>query len=252
MSDIVNIIGILGGSYAGKEAVTTGISLLKELYGPSFKEKGEMRADEFRLRRVENSVKIMAETQRLLKESGLDPQGIPLKTMEPLLNSSSLEEDEDLQLKWSNLMANILTKDISMSLQQNTIDILSKISNEEVKLIDHIYSLHEEKLQKYLIDYPNNVKAQFNCDWYSYKVSDFYTHRELKLDSLKIGLCLSNLVAFGLIRWEIEVKVESAEAPNTYSGETKVDIDLMVVDDDYIKITKLGVGFVELCKFKNE
>lgn len=161
-----------------------------------------------------------------------------------------MEEDEDLQLKWSHLIANIVTKDLSMSLQQNAIDILSKISNEEAKLIDHIHNLFTERKTTYIEEQEKKGRkpGTVTVDYFNFKVGDF-SHALTMLAS-KVDLGVANLIAFGLIRWEIEVEVESATASNTYSERNNVDVYLDVSDNNYIRLTKLGLDFMEICKFE--
>eukprot|EP01012_Entosiphon_sulcatum_P061481 TRINITY_DN87077_c0_g1_i1.p1 TRINITY_DN87077_c0_g1~~TRINITY_DN87077_c0_g1_i1.p1 ORF type:complete len:128 (-),score=0.20 TRINITY_DN87077_c0_g1_i1:135-494(-) len=119
-------------------------------------------------------------------------------------------------------------------------------------MIDYIYSLYHKDLKEFLENNPYKLESKFSCDWYAYKLEDMGFAHHFNIPAKKIGLCISNLISFGLIRWAIDVDIDNPEVPNSYSGETKININVQVIDDEYIKITKLGVGFVELCKFKTE
>ena len=53
--------------------------------------------------------------------------------MAPLVEYASYEEDENLQDLWAKLIENILSLPASVILQQTAIEVLNKVSNEEVK-----------------------------------------------------------------------------------------------------------------------
>jgi hypothetical protein len=44
--------------------------------------------------------------QEMLEDAGLQPGPVPLKTLVPLLQYASLEDDKSLQERWANLLAN--------------------------------------------------------------------------------------------------------------------------------------------------
>jgi len=206
-------------------------------------------------KKAQNFSVIITNALKKVRDTGKEPKVLPSKVLEPLINEASREDDPDIQMMWSNLLANVLTEDQSLSLQRNAIEILGRMSNAEAKLLNSIYQKHLEKRAEYYKD-PFALGTRlpsiqdFNPDYYSYRVSDFYRTTNYIAERTKTSGMLSNLIANGLIRWEIEVKVNSAEAPINHSGKADVDIDLEVVDDEYIKITKFGVDFVELCRFE--
>ena len=174
--------------------------LIKGLFGKAFEETGEMIADQVRLRRFKNQIKIFEKAQSYLKESNLDPKKMSLKVLAPLLKFSSLEEDEDLQERWSKLIKNVLSKPLSTVLQQNSIEILNKISNEEALLLDSIYSQYIDSrtemakrinAMKSLYISPGRTPESFSVDGFSFKISDIIKQSKVEIVEIQI----SNLVA---------------------------------------------------------
>lgn len=232
--------------------------LIKGLFGKAFSEAGELITDNVRYRRAKNQVKIFEKAEKFLKDRGVNNRiKMDLKALAPLLQYCSLEENDDLQDKWAKLIANILSRPTSMVLQQNAIGILNKISNEEVVLLDHIYKTLQKKRIKSLESYNqrdiSNSKprtmSDFRIDNYSFKISDLCT--ELKCGLEEIEIQISNLVALGTLKYELEVDVLSA-TKNEGLNNDEVDIDLDVTDYEKVRITKLGFVFVELCTLKEE
>jgi hypothetical protein len=63
--------------------------------------------DFMRTRRLRAVVKTIGKTQKLLEEAGLEARSIPLKTLSPLLEGASYEDesDDDMIQMWANLLA---------------------------------------------------------------------------------------------------------------------------------------------------
>lgn len=79
--------------------------------GSATHEVSEMLADKVRLRRYKSQLKILKEAQQATADAGLPASAVPLKTLAPLLEHGSLEEedDEDMVTRWANLLANAAT-----------------------------------------------------------------------------------------------------------------------------------------------
>ena len=86
----------------------------------------------------------------ILKEKKIDPKKVSLKVLSPLIEFSSLEEEELLQDKWANLITHILNSDTDIVFQQNCIAILNKISSTEANLVDNLYAdLQKKRIERY-------------------------------------------------------------------------------------------------------
>jgi hypothetical protein len=230
--------------------------LLKALFGKTFEETGDIIADQVRLRRFKNQITIFEKAQKYLKDKSIDPQKVNLKVLAPLVEFASYEEDENLQELWAKLIKNILSRPTSVVLQQNAIEVLNRVSNEEVIILNHIF----EKLKIKRKERADNLQGQtqlwdgktmknpedFRIDWFSFRVKDI--SKELKINEDELETLISNLVALGTLKYETEVDISSAEKSSEDPSDTSLDIDLDVSDYDRIRITKLGYVFIVLCQ----
>jgi AraC-like DNA-binding protein len=239
-----------------KAAADKTEGLLKGLFGKAFEETGEMIADQVRLRRFKNQITIFEKAQKYLKDKNINLQKVNLKVLAPLVEFASYEEDENLQELWAKLIKNILSRPTSVVLQQNAIEVLNKVSNEEVKILDYIFDKlnidRKERADK-LRGKPQvwggktmKEPHDFRIDWFSFKMIDIST--ELKINEDELETQISNLVALGTLKYETEVDISSAEKSSEDPSDTSLDINLDVSDYDRIRITKLGYVFVELCR----
>lgn len=226
---------------------------LKKLFGKALDETGEMIADQVRLRRFKNQIKIFEKAKKYLKgKKEADYEKINLKVLAPLIEYSSYEEDEKLQDKWAKLIKNILIQPTSTLCQQNAIQILNKISNEEVLFLENLY----EKVQferKEIVSKQNKSFTELGLKKYkninhvpvesfSYRLADL--SKELQITISKLIYMCSNLKTLGILKDEIEVKLFNIETvPNKkhvpFAGE---------IIENKIKLTNFGFNFIELCK----
>lgn len=230
-------------------------SLIKVLFGKAFEETGEIIAEQVRLRRFKNQVAILEKAQNYLKEKNVEGIKINLKVLAPLLEFASYEEDEDLQNLWSKLIENILSRPTSLLLQQNSVEILNKVSNEEVKILNHIYSklnvLRQKRADKKnstprLIEHEKRSKPEdFRIDWFTFNIDEISKELAIFRDDLETQI--SNLVALGTLKYETEVEVTTAEKSSDDPSDVDLDIELNVSDYTSVRITKLGFVFIELC-----
>ncbi|MGE6355321.1 hypothetical protein ACQKCJ_15745 [Flavobacterium sp. NPDC079362] len=110
--------------------------LFSTLFGEGFKEIGGIFGDTMRVKRLENQIKILDKLVKLWKKNGLKPHQINLKTLVPLLEKSSLEE-EDLKTKWANLITNIASSK-GNGMEPKLVNTLSSLSSFEAKILDYL------------------------------------------------------------------------------------------------------------------
>lgn len=244
---------IVKGLNIPQQLLEKGEAAFKAVLGPSVKEFSGMLADNFRARRFKNQVKILSKAQEFLKERKIDPKEVELKILAPLVEYSSLEEDELLQEKWAKLITNIVTIDGKILLKQNCIDILKRLSNGDAKFIDYIY---EDFLSKRMERYKRAQESEYvlsdrkledyPLSWFSFNLNKLAEN--LKRTRAEIELIVSNLVALGLVKWQPEVYINNAEKSDIDPNDTSLDVDVDVYDDESISLTNLGYEFVLMCK----
>lgn len=94
-------------------------------------------SDQVKLWRWNNQINIIKKVQNKIKKSGLSKNQIPLKVLVPIIENSSLEQDENMQEKWANMLANAATRSVEVS--PNYAAILNELSPVEVSILDKIY-----------------------------------------------------------------------------------------------------------------
>lgn len=105
---------------------------------PDFvRQGGGILSDNVRFWRFKNKIDIIKKTQKVIEDSGLQKEQVPLKILIPLIESSSLEEDETMQQRWANLLANAATGFIGI--KANYVEILKELSPLEASILDKIY-----------------------------------------------------------------------------------------------------------------
>lgn len=122
-----------------EKGVETIKGFLERIGGGTVDELGLMWQDNMKLRRFNNQIRILGKAQKTIAASGINIKQISLKSLVPLLEYSSLEEDETLQEKWSNLWVSFVDKE---SKYESTIFpfILNQLSSNEVKELDALYN----------------------------------------------------------------------------------------------------------------
>ena len=149
--------------------IEKGLELIKDfvekLLGPTIDEVGLLMSDKIKYFRFKHQVKILSKAKESVKDKGIDIKEIPTKILVPLLENSSLEENEEMQNKWAFMIGNLA--DSKQNLQNQVFPyLLSHISlnefeklsefvqQERAYLEDHIKLL--EQFQKILRDEDDN------------------------------------------------------------------------------------------------
>jgi len=145
-------------------ALEKGIDLIstfiEKLAGSSLEEAGLLFGDKIRVRRLTNQIKIFSQAKKIAEDNNISIKQINLKTLVPLLEFSSLEEDETLQLKWSNLIVNFSDKN---QIYESSIFpfILNQLSsNEAIKLenIKNVIEISSKKIELTDIEISNVIR----------------------------------------------------------------------------------------------
>lgn len=180
---------------------------LGKLLGASVEEYGLMLADNVKLRRFKNQLNMVNKAQKIVEESGINIKQISIKQLVPLLEYSSLEEDESLQDKWANMLVNFI--DRNKKLESSIFPfILSQLSSAEIEVIDVLYNTRN--------------------------VSGVLLLRQ-NIDSVT----KSNLIRLGIA----QIVVETTISPKRSIREIRNSFGV----NGKIKITSLGVLFYEIC-----
>ncbi|MEX0810756.1 MAG: Abi-alpha family protein [Chitinophagales bacterium] len=231
---------------------------MSKLLGPSITEFGELFADNVRYRRLKNQVKIFNKSRELLDKNGLEPRELNLKTLVPLIEKSSVEEDENLQDKWANLIANIATTPES-GIEPRLINTLSSLSSLEAKILDFIhedfYINRQLKLAR-LLDSKNFKFTEGDINVSDILISFDAVKAEFELSEEFTKIYVDNLESLGLLRYEepqidIEDGSTSADFDNDKVDPTvdlNLDLSANYMSSDDFHLTVFGNYFIKQCK----
>jgi len=253
---------IIEGLNLPKQILDKTEKFMTALFGPSAKEMSELFADKIRYRRLKNQIEIFNKTIELLDKNNIEVRELNLKTLVPLIEKSSLEDKVLLQNKWANLLANIASSP-ETGLEPKLVKTLSNLSALEAQVLDYCFErfklereriFEESKKDKWLhYETINDVKLDrviIKIDW----VRDNF-----KLNVSFSKICIDNLSALGLIRYEQpEIEIETGRSKSVLKKDEEngeyVDLDLDVSanysQSDDFNFSNYGLYFIEQCKSK--
>lgn len=242
--------------------VEKGFELAKEFLGkvisPTLEEVGLLISDNIKFLRFKNQVKILLKAKDYVEKNNISLKEIPIKILVPLLERASLEDEEKLQDKWSNMIVNMVDSESNF---QNQIfpHILSQLSLAEYEALQKIL----QKENELAIKHEELASIQvLNDDKYHFTLKI----RKLKDEIDKIeqdGFYLSveeyevaNIARLGLIR-QLPPKIiieEFQTGGDESDGIGKWhQIDAEYDPDNYgFRITDLGKKFISSCELNEK
>jgi hypothetical protein len=131
-----------------KAALSQAREFLSRLLSPSVDEIGELLADEVRSFRFKNQIKILVKARNLLEKSNIGPSKVPVKTLAPLLEGGSLEEEESILDCWANLLANAANPAHEKSFDNAYIEVLKQLSPAQVLILDKLHGYYHKELER--------------------------------------------------------------------------------------------------------
>ena len=231
---------IAGITVLGKPAAELVKDFVGRVFGPTADAVGTAVADpfvQFNKRRALRSEHILLESAKLLAERGHEPKAVPDAILLPLLNHSSLVDDEHLQRLWAQLLASAASEDSASKVRPAFPQILSEMTYEEAHLFKHIWEHGKE----------SNAMS-FHVDEIVSSYGSFY---DSTLQSWEYYLMFDNLCRLRLIELHPQI---SGRAVSDAMGalqrgydatEARITIEPGV--DDRLFLTVMGEEFMEAC-----
>jgi len=144
-----------------------GVDIAKDfvdkLIIPSVEETGLLLKDQISFWRFKNQIKTLVKAKEICAKNNISPKQISLKLLCPILEYSSLEEDDFLTDKWAILLSNLV--DSEQNIQNHVFPyILSQISTKEFKILENVFDEKDNRLSKIREDlnhyYQNREKIE--------------------------------------------------------------------------------------------
>lgn len=193
---------------------------------------GEMIGDRFRIWRYKQAINLLLDVKKYHVRKGIKVREIPVKTLLPILENASLEEDEALKNKWTALLINATDESNSFDLHNVCTEILRQLSAIEVKVLDKIY----DELKEVNFDIFDSKVAV-------YILKDVYKQQGKEYDSSaeeQEKIIVSNLIRLGLIEYTPD-KGKMLHKPMGAFLKVRTL-------KEWISLTDLGRRFVKECK----
>ena len=209
----------------GKELVGQAFGFINDIVRPPAKELGGLFADRIKLFRLNNQFKMLKRAAEIHEQIGLQKQIIPLKLLAEILDNCAWEEDEELQKKWSVLLANSATRGEDKSQYSIFSEILRQMSPAQAKCLEVMYCEEKYSARKKMRSLP------------SYQYSGYLQNR-LKVSKSEYQIIIDNLIRLNLVHQKIE------------TGTILANGESLIIERNYeeVSLTNLGQVFIRKCR----
>jgi Abortive infection alpha/Protein of unknown function (DUF2806) len=114
--------------------------LVNKLAGPLAEEVGMMLGDKVRVYRVKNWIKTVEKTERLLRVAKLPANAVPPRLFLPIMEASSIEDNETLQDMWAGLLT-AASQDTD-AVSPSFVETLKQLTPDEARHLQEMYENH--------------------------------------------------------------------------------------------------------------
>jgi hypothetical protein len=195
---------------------------LSSIFGEGFENIGGTFSDWTNYFRYKNMLKLQDKVLSIHRQRHIEGKTIPIppRYALPLLDSATLEDDDNIQDKWAGLIANSTDPNKNFQFQKIFIQILTSIEPLDAAILDLLHSSEKNENQK-----RNSEDIA----------------KTLDQDKHYVIISVSNLFRLGCIidNW---VNVYDSEIPKNYQG---FRVNSPISD---FRLSQLGKSLMEACK----
>lgn len=198
--------------------------------------------DRLHFMRWERQLRLVERAREILNKRKIEGhiRIIPPKLALPIIENASLEENDELQDLWANLLASALDPKFEGTLRAAFIDIIKQLEVIDVHILNFIYKSYQNGLTNFLkLNNSSPSPTIFRVDRHSIA-------GELRIDPTIYENSIDNLIRLRCIASYVESK--------TIESESRQYINLTFynkVTHDYgyesVCMTSFGVSFVDVC-----
>ncbi len=132
-------------STALEKGIDVAKSFVDKIISPSAEELGLLIKDRVSLWRFNNQIKILNKAKAQCEKNNISIKSISPKLLCPYLENASLEDDDNLQDKWANLLVNMV--DSQQNIQNHVFPyILSQLSKDEFVFLEAILQQKKQRI----------------------------------------------------------------------------------------------------------
>lgn len=195
-----------------------------KLFGPTAEEGGQLIGEQLRFWRFKNGVRIAEQAQKILESKGIEPKAVPAKILIPLLENASLEEDENLQIKWVSLLAEAAS---GHEIHPSFPKILSELGSADAKILEFLFHNHQQEEER-RFSTTKDITISAGLPGMCEQMFEDY----LKIEYQAIRISLGNLIRLNLC------------TPKDYIVEGEFDPNPKL--NNRFFLSSLGIAFMEV------
>lgn len=227
----------------GKETVKQASSFIMQIIGEPLKELSGVGVDTIRAFRFRKQIELLNKTEALCKEKGVTISRIPLSSLYPLLETASVEEDENMIERWAVLLANAV-KGSKATYTKSFTTILQSLSSIHVKMLDILFNAVHGETWKL----PAYESGEVICSLVDIEESEYM---ELVDDLVRLNVIERYPYATTegpVIRALAPRETESLSySPGPFFRSDETD-SIHIHRYRYVSLTSLGYSFVKSCR----
>ncbi len=205
-----------------EESAKIAEKFLGKLISPALEEGGGILSDTMKFWRFKNQINLVLKAQAFLTSRGIDPVRILPKTLIPILEHGSLEEDSEMQDRWAALLAHAADPILGQQVRPSYPEILKQLSPIEARILEAFYDSMK--------DVPIDDREKHGM--IKARVLDVFS-----LSDEEYKVIVDSLVRLGICQW-----------PTSLGGVTIGDSPMILRSYDFISLSPLGSDFIKACK----
>src|SRR5882724_6035158 len=121
----------------GVDAVAKLGTFVDNVFGNAIKNGLGLVGDKLAYYRLERAIELQHKVEQRLKAKGIDAKRyVPVSFGLPILEKATVEENDDLQKLWANLLTNALDPKYTGNITRNFVSILSDIEPSDARILD--------------------------------------------------------------------------------------------------------------------
>lgn len=204
--------------------------LLTKLVGPSFEEIGLTLRDKIRMFRGNRQIRFLEEFRKKCSAAEIEPKAVKISLLCDIFERASLEDDDELQDLWANLLANAADSREQVLVKTAFPEILKQISKEEALYLLELLEV-AQKTEMFVL---NARSSEF--------IQNEPEHKP-KLDAISYD----NLKRLGLIELNTETIPAAARTLTKEEMEAGAKNYQPLTEEEYL-LSSLGFAFILACQ----
>ena len=226
---------------SGIEAASGFGSFLSRVLGEPLETAVGMVTDKLKFMRLERRTRLADRYNETMAQRGLksEYQPVPLKIALPAIEQATVEEDNELQDLWANLLASAHDPTLNNIVRSGFVDILKQLEVVDVHVLNYVYTDILTRNLPNVEEWQTKHGRDLRLEPVKYGVRGSDVENALRIPDSIYNCAVDNLVRVQCLAFY----VEEVYLPISLKEEKAS----FVHDYDWITITTLGWNFVRAC-----